>query len=137
MDRDTSSILRLRARWYGFALMAVAYARRILSAKRAGRGEARAQAEMLELCVRAALIDINRDIAEAAQPEEESAEADALAHLKTIALTLLALVVFLTEFKTRCPAGCGINFHAAPFAAFNNSRAVQLQLQVPPFLDSG
>jgi len=114
MEHSQTPLFDLSQKWRLFGLMAVAIARRVAALERAGGGKAWAMASQLELWVRGAVFEINRQIAtasEAGEPATED-EAHALNHLKAIALSLLALALFLHGLKTRftrqgCPASAG------------------------------
>lgn len=97
--------MNVRARWQLFGLMAVAIARSLVRLERLGVGEGWAKANALELWVRGAVHLLNREIAEASaagEPDDPEA-AGALAHMRAIAVTLLALAMFLQSLKDQLP----------------------------------
>ena len=98
MTEHTSTLLpRLAAQWRLFGLMATAFARKILHADRRGARGTQAQAEMLEVCICAALVTLNQKIrcAQEMSAPRTPEENDAILRLQTIAVSLLRLVLLL------------------------------------------
>ena len=95
----------LATRWQMFAQLLVVLARQLLRLERQRAVGAHAKAEQLELCVRATLVTLNRQIAQ--HTDHEGARDPALTHMRAIALALLALAMFLQGLRARMRVSAG------------------------------
>ena len=95
----------LATRWQMFGQLLVVLARQLLRLERQRAVSAHAKAEQLELCVRAALVTLNRQIAQ--QTDHEGVRDPALTHMRAIALALLALAMFLQGLRARMRVSAG------------------------------
>ena len=120
-------------------MMAVVFARALLRLERAGGWDAYRHAQDLEIRLRAAIIEIYRDIDEAEDASESLTEDEALAlsHLRAIALALLGLVLFLQDLKARLPRkGSGVFAYAGFGAVHGETLNTAAPIYAPGYLDS-
>ena len=102
---DTSSrILALHADWRMLGMLFIVFARRILRLQEAGNCEAWHRADQLELWVRSALIQCTWQLRtiHSSDLDLSAEEQDAFDHLKTIAVMLAALALYLQYLKGKC-----------------------------------
>ena len=131
---SASAMQKLAVKWHVIGLLALAFARllrRYEDASKPGTAELAAE---LELTARAAQVLVWQDI-QAQPPPQSPGDEHALAHLRLIALCLLALIHIAASIRARAPsAACwmqtrcsgslpGAQGFAAPFtpAAFLDS----------------
>ena len=134
-----SRLMSVRARWQLFGLMAVVIARSLVRLERLGVGEAWAKADALELWVRGAVHLLNREIAEASaagEPDDPEAAGE-LAHMRAIAVALLALAMFLQSLKEQLPRkGAGRYAYRASAFAIAAASLPASPIQGASYLDS-
>ena len=133
------SVFALLAHWLIFARALIGCARRVSNMQRTRAPEAWACAHQLELCARAGLIEIMRDVRAIHAREDTLSDAEqaAFRRLTTIAGALIALAFFAQHLKAQL-AGRGVS--AVLMQAPNRPEAV-LRLSgigraAPGYLDS-
>ena len=93
MDQASSSLTQLRWKWHRFAVAALGFAYVLVRLERAGARDLWAKAHTLEIIALVAYTDVCR-AARGVEPGDPETDA-ALAHLNTIALSLLAIALSL------------------------------------------
>ena len=133
------SVFTLLARWLVFARAMIGCARRASNMQRARAPEAWACADQLELCARAGLIEIMRDVRAIHAREDTLSDSEqaAFRRLTTIAGALIALAFFAQHLKTQL-AGRGVSsvFMQALKAPDAALRLSGIGRAAPGYLDS-
>lgn len=134
-----SGLQALAARWRILGLLAVAFAREVLSLKRRGAPDAIRKAEILEAWLFAAIIQISEDVKTHAPDAETLSDTDAEArhYLNVVYTYLMILALFVRQLASDMRVATEAFAALIPAMRIWHADKPDLSPAPTPFLDSG